>query len=735
MRQFTVSVSAMLLAIVFLAAGCATDGAIEVPDPRADTTPTPATTFAPEHEWDVVIRRDTWGVPHIYGKTDADTAYGLGYAHCEDDFRTIEDAFIAGRALGGAVHGPDAAPIDYIVHLLGVWDSVNAKYDTDLSPATRRLVEAYATGINTYHEQHPDESLLPELYPVTGKDIVAGFVMKAPFFYGLDNNILELFGDTRRREVSTKTAAADFDIVEAMRVAGDYFSRGMERGSNTFSVGPSRSADGGTYLNVNSHQPFTGPVAWYEAHLKSDEGWDMVGGLFPGMPVIGHGHNRNLGWAMTVNSPDLVDTYVLEMNPDNPNQYRFDGEWRDLEVGEVTLQVKVNPDSPMKMNVRREVLRSVHGPAVRTPHGVYAIRYAGMGDIRQVEQWYLMNKARSREEWFAAMTMQSIASLNVGYADRDGNIAYIYNAKLPVRAPGWDWEKYLPGNTSKTLWRNHLPFNDLPMVVNPESGFVQNCNSTPFHTTIGTDNPNVGFYSDDFGIETHMTNRGLRALELLGPDESITFEEFERYKYDLKYSKDSFLARLLRLIANQPKSDDALLEEARGLLAGWDLSTDENSRGAALAVITGLPLFNNIGNMPEPAKALDSLRSAAELLQGEYGRIDVPWKQINRIVRGEVDMGLGGGPDVLHAVYGGFDEERVRYTARAGDTLVLLVRWDPDGAVSSKILHQFGSATSHPESPHYADQVPLFVRNELREVWMTEEAIQAHLAREYRPGE
>jgi acyl-homoserine-lactone acylase len=720
---------AMVLAIVFT--GCASTG----PEPLRESSAVFAIGSEQSAEWDVIIRRDTWGVPHVYGKTDADTAYGLAYAHCEDDFRTIEDAFITGRAMGGAVHGADAAPIDYVVHLLGVWDHVNLKYESDLSEDTRRLVEAYAVGVNDYFERHRDESFMPDLYPVTGKDVVAGFVLKSPFFFGLDNDIMELFGDTRRREVSTKTAAADFDIVEAMRLAGAYFSRGLERGSNTFSVAPNRSADGGTYLNVNSHQPFTGPVAWYEAHLKSDEGWDMVGGLFPGMPVIGHGHNRNLGWAMTVNGPDLVDTYVLTMNPDDPNQYRFDGDWKDLDVSEVTLRVRVNPDSPMTMSVRREVLRSIHGPAVRTPHGVYAIRYAGMGDIRQVEQWYRMNKAQNRDDWYSAMAMQAIASLNVGYADREGNIAYIYNAKLPLRAQGWNWRQYLPGDTSETLWTEFLPFDRLPMVVNPESGFVQNCNSTPFQTTDGPGNPEPADFSAEFGIETHMTNRALRAMELFGADDSVTFEEFERYKYDLYYSEQSFIGKLLRFLQEQRATGDPIVEEARALLANWDRSTHEDSRAAALAIMTGLPLFNNWGRMPEPERAFDLLKSAAEKLRRKHGRIDVPWSEINRIVRGNVDIGLGGGPDILHAVYGGFDEEKVQYIARAGDTLVQLVRWDEQGAVSSKIVHQFGSATSHPDSKHYADQVPLYVQRTLRDVWFTDEDIAANLAREYRPGQ
>jgi penicillin amidase/acyl-homoserine-lactone acylase len=478
-------------------------------------------------------------------------------------------------------------------------------------------------------------------------------------------------------------------------------------------------------------------VAWYEAHLHSEDGWDMYGGLFPGMPVIGHGFNPDLGWAMTVNAPDLIDTYVLEINPDNPNQYRFDGQWRDLDIKTVTLEVKINPDSDMTMKVRREVARSVHGPVVRADHGVYAVRYAGMGDIRQVEQWYRMNKARTREAWIDAVRMQAIASLNIGYADAQGNIAYLYNALIPVRTEGYDYRQYLPGDTSETLWDEYLPFDRLPTVINPASGFFQNCNSTPFKTTTGVGNPDPAGYSPTAGIETHMTNRALRAVELYGGDESITWDEFVAYKYDLKFSQDSVMSRsIAALIAYADAHPGQLDAEGIALLRGWDRSTEPGNRAAALAVMTVLPLTRGGGNSVPQAEALgQKFGEAVSLLREKHGAVDVPWENVNRLVRGGTDLGIGGGPDILHAVYGGLDTETGRYVARAGDTLVILANWDTGGRVHARAIHQFGSATLDETSPHYADQSPLFVRRETRPVWRTETEIRAHLEREYRPGD
>jgi len=693
--------------------------------------------FAEDPKYDVRVLRDTWGIPHVFGKTDPDTAYGLAYAHCEDDFKTIQEAFIAGRALGGVNGGPDAAAIDYVVHLLGVWDLVNAKYDTDLSPETRALCEAYAAGVNRYAEQHPDQVIMPEVMPMTGKDVVAGFVFKGPFFFGLDNAILELFGDERKREISLKRAALDFDDAEAFALAGDFLRKGEEIGSNTIGVSNKRSADGGTYLAINSHQPYTGPVAWYEAHLVSEDGWDMYGGLFPGMPVIAHGHNRHLGWAHTVNGPDLVDVYVLEMNPDNPDQYKFDGKWLDLEKKEVTLKAKLSESSKMTMNVRREVLRSVHGPVVRAKHGVYAIRYAGMGDIRQVEQWYRMNKAKSMDEWMDAVRMQANASLNIGYADDKGNILYLYNAKMPLRVAGYDYRQYLPGDTSELVWDEFLPFDDLPMVLNPPSGFFQNCNATPFHATVGPGNPDPETFAPEMGIEKHQSNRSLRALELFSADESITWDEFLNYKYDMHYSKDSTMAQsIAALVAYADANPSAVDKDAIALLRGWNLECRPDSTAAALAVMTVNGLVKGFNDGVPTGEALAKQLSATmDQLKTHFGRIDPPWSEVNRVVHGPADHGIGGGPDILHAVYGKKDEATGRLHGQAGDTLVIMARWDKAGQVHSEAIHQFGSATSIESSPHYADQVPLFVERKLRPVWLDEAEIRKNLEREYRPGQ
>jgi len=662
----------------------------------------------PKRHYDVRILRDTWGVPHVFGRTDPDVAYGLAWAHAEDDFQTIQGAMLAARGRLATVLGREGAPNDYMVQLLRIPDVVDAGYERDLRPETRALCEAYAEGINHYAALHPDEAIA-DLYPARGRDLIAGVVHKTPLFFGLDRVLRGLLEPAPSPGPSVTPT-----------------------GSNTFAVAPRRSADGFTRLAINSHQPWAGPVAWYEAHLHSETGWDAVGGLFPGVPLILHGHNRNLGWAHTVNKPDLIDVYALEMNPAHPTQYKLDGAWRELEVRTAAIQVKVL--GPLSWTAHREVLWSVYGPVVRGPRGVFAIRIAGYGDVRHIEQWYRMNKASRFDEWLDAMRMNALPMFNVGYADREGHIFYVYNARLPLRSEGYDWSGIVPGNTSRTLWTQSLPFDRLPQVRDPPSGFVQNCNSSPFHTTVGDGNPEPSAYSPAFGIETRMTNRSLRALELLGADEQITREEFDQYKFDITYASASVMAARIRQLLAAPVPADPLTRQALDLLRGWDRAAAADSRAAALAVMALAPADETEADLPPPSVLDERLAAAARRLQAQFGRIDVPWHDVLRLRHGTLDVGLFGGPDLLHAVYGRPGSDG-RIAGVAGDSYILLVEWDREGRVSSRSIQPYGSATLDAHSPHYADQAPLFAACRLKPVWMDESEIRAHLEREYRPGE
>lgn len=688
------------------------------------------------------ILRDIWGVSHIFGITDADAAYGLAFAHAEDDFATIQRTILAARGQLASVYGREAVQNDYMIHLFRIWDTIEAKYETHLSAEVRAILEAYAAGLNHFAALHEDEAL-PGLFPVSGNDTVAGTMFKTAFFVGLPGYLAEIFADERQRTVSPRLDSAPrLDCNNAYLPWPPGRSCPFFAGSNVFAVGPGRTADGETFLAINPHQPWEGPLTWYEAHIHSDDGWDPVGALFPGAPMIVIGHNRDIGWGFAVNDPDLVDIYVLDINPDNPNQYRFDGQWLELEVRQAPIRVRIV--GRLSITVEKEVLWSIHGPVVRRDHGTYAIRYAGMGQIGLLEQFYRINRAGGLDEFRDAMRMSQLPSFHVVYADREGNIAYFYNGLIPIRSERFDWTLYLPGDTSETLWTEYVPFDDLPQVINPPSGFVQSANSTPFITTFGPGNPDPADFSPTLGIETRVSNRSLRLLELFQANESVTAEDFHRYKFDLFYSTKSEVPQWIDQVVNATLPDEPDVQQAAAILHDWDLQTNPETTGTTLFVLMIYKVFRE-GSVPLAPDAftntpidtqilVQSFLRAVAWLDQSFGRVDVPWSEVNRLRRGDVDLGLGGGPDILHAIYG-VREEDGRLRGVVGDSYVMLVTWDAAGNVSSRSIHQFGSATQDKNSPHYADQAPLLARRQLKSVWMDEADIRANLKREYRPGE
>jgi penicillin amidase/acyl-homoserine-lactone acylase len=675
----------------------------------------PAPLLAAAARYDVRILRDRFGVPHVYGKTDADVAYGLAFAHSEDDFATIQRVLLASRGRLASVDGADAAPADYLFHWFGVAEAVAAGYATALSPEARAVAEAYADGVNHYAALHPDE-LLPGVLPARGQDVVAGFTFRTPFFYGLDRAVRPLF-----EEEQPEALAAWLE------------TRTEFLGSNAVAVAPSRSADGATRLLVNSHQPYTGPVAWYEVRLHSESGLDIAGGVFPGSPVVLHGANRVLGWASTVNTPDLADVYRLEIDPADPDRYRLDGEWQRLEKREVEIELKLF--GRLRWTLRRESLRSKHGPAIRQPYGTYALRFAGLGELRHLDQYLRMNRATSFGEWQAAMRMQALPSVNFVYADAAGNIANFYHARFPKRTPGLDWQGVLPGDRSDLIWQDVLHFDAVPKVLNPRSGFVVNANHTPFRSTAEGDAPDPNEFPPELGIESRITNRGLRELELFGGDESITREEFRAYKYDKHYAEGSEAKRIVAEILALDFAGDAELMAGQALLREWRGGAEADDPAAALAILSAMPVVLAQLQGKQPPSVQGSYRAALRTLQRHHGRIAVPWGEVNRFRRGTLDLPANGGPDVLRALEDFELDDDGTFSTNSGDSLVMFVEWDRAGRQTIETVHQFGSATLDERSPHYADQVEMFLAEQTKVVPMDEAELRRQHESEYRPGE
>ena len=657
------------------------------------------------------IQRDHFGVPHISGPTDPDVAFGFGFAHSEDDFATIQEAALTSRGELASVEGAKGGVTDYLVRLMKVRETVASQYDTALPADVRAVMQAYADGVNYYAALHPDK-VAPGLLPLTGQDVAAGFVFRTPFFYGLDGVLGKIMAPAAKR---TQVAMA---------------GGGLPIGSNGMAVAASKSADGATRLLVNSHQPYTGEVAWYEAVLDSGQGWHVAGGFFPGAPFMLHGHNAHLGWANTVNDPNLSTVYRLVINPANPDQYRLDGQWKNFEKGDAAIRVKIW--GPLIWTVHKPLLWSVQGPVFKTDHGVFAVRYAGMGEARQPLQYYRLNKAQNRDEWLAAMRLQALPSINYIYADETGNIGYVYNGQFPVRAEGRDWTQVQPGDRSDLIWHGYMPFDRVPQIWNPKSGYVFNSNNTPFQATGTEDALKPADFSPTMGIQTDMTNRAYRAEETFGADPHITAQAFRRYKFDIAYSARSDIAREIAEVDAVDPGTDNDLKAAQALLKNWDRRTNVASRAAALAVLMGTEANHSDSHPDVPP--IVALRHAIKTLKTHFGRIDPQWGQVNRIRRGSVDLAIDGGPDTYRAVYG-IPQKDGTLTAAAGDTFIMFVTWDKTGALSSESIHQFGSATLDSHSPHYADQTPLFVAMKTKPVLFTAAQLAGNVEADYHPGD
>jgi acyl-homoserine-lactone acylase len=674
----------------------------------------------PARTYRVEIVRDPYGVPHIFGRTDADVAYGLAYAHAEDDFATIEEVLAMTRGRLGAITGADGAATDYVAALLDVRGTVERDYARQ--PAdVRALLEAYAAGLNRYAEKHPGEARLDGLFPLNGRDVAAGFVLRSPFFFGLDTVI----GALAENEELRPERGPPLPDAPNVTPGGP---EAIEKGSNAFAVAPSRSADGATRLVSNAHQPWSGGVAWYEAVVHSREGWDFAGALFPGSPFPLLGHNRTLGWTNTVNRPDLIDVYRLTLD-ESGTRYRLDGKWLPLESQRIVLRVRMGP---VLVPVPRTIHRSVHGPVMINERGAFAIRYAGAGQLRMIEQYYRLNKARSFAEWQRAMAIQGVPATNFLYADAAGNIALFYNGLFPERREGFAWDKLLPGDSSAALWTRTLPFERVPRLVNPASGYLMNANNTPFRAAGPTSELNAAAFSPLLGIETDVTNRGIRSIELMEADASISEAELERIKYDTAFSRGSYLTPWLRTIAALDLRREPQLREAQALLAAWDWNLDGRGRADALACLLARPANRQHYRRLPPPDARQELAQAAAHLRTHFGRLDPPLGELLRLRRGAVDLPLDGGPDVLRAAPLWDVEEDGRLKVRHGDSFIMFVAWDRQGRVRSRSIVPFG-ASNRPGSPHHADQAALFVRHRTKPVLFDPTQLRAQKVRSYRP--
>ncbi len=658
----------------------------------------------------ITIARDSFGVPHIFAPTDPETAYGLAWAHAEDDFETLQLVVLSGQARLGAVLGKKGAEADYVVKLLRCREIVEEKWNT-LSPDFIKLVQAYVAGLNAYAKAHPREVIYKKTFPFSEKDYTTAVMFSIAMFCGVDNTLKEILGD---------------------KVGG--IPELNANGSNAFAFHSSKTESGESFLLINAHQPLEGPSAFYEAHLQSDEGWNMLGGLLPGGCVILHGTNENLGWSHTVNYFDKIDVYQLQMNPDNSNQYRFDNEWIDLEINKAKLKVKGVP-----ITIKKTIYFSKYGPTIKTKNGVFAIRMPAMTDIRAMEQWYRMNKAKNFTEFYRALSMVSVPMFNIMYADRFDTIFYISNGRLPQRKSDtiYHWDATLPGNTSATLWTTFKAINQLPQYLNPPSGYLFNTNHSPFLATDEQYNLSPAKFDDNDGFILKHNNRSKRVNELMQGINKMDYGTFRRIKFDkqlphqLQY--EYHIDSLLTIDANKyPDVRDIIVT-----LQQWDRNATIDSKGAAVFLLLFYHVANNLSGRPPGQLTIDESIEACRLVRDHlikyFGRTDVTLGEVQKLVRGEDAQPAWGIPDVLSAAFSAPYKKGMRRVT-SGDAYICFVRYPKNALPIIESVNTFG-ASSDPASPHYKDQTAMFQNQQTKKMTLDKETVLKNAEKVYHPGD
>jgi len=661
---------------------------------------------------EVTIYRDTWGVPHIYGDTQEAAIYGHGYAQAEDRLDDLLGAYLLGVGRAAGVYGPGLLERDLVARIARHEEIARARYG-ELSAESRRVVESFVAGVRAYMRDHPDRvpawAELPEPHHVVA--LYRAFIWAWPWG--------QAHGDLER--------------------AGSHVSDG--RGSNQWVVGAGRSAEGAPIAMFDPHLSWAPQNRFYEAHVHGGD-LDFYGFSIVGTPLMALGHTDLLSLALTTGGPDCADVYEERIDPDDPMRYEYDGEWRAVQATDVVIQVKTKDGTRPET---RRVERTHHGPILERRDGrAWTIRTGYDDEIGLVEQWLGMIKADNLGEFLHAMQANQSLPQNVMYADVNDNIYYVRAGRVPVRPPGFEWDRPVPGWTSATEWRGIHRLAQLVQILNPPAGFMQNTNVSP--GVMMPDSPLTAerYPAVVYNTRTDRSNsRGRRVLGLLGSQDKLTLEDA------LRFAVDTFVDRSDRwqaALGQAYETHESLFPElapAVRLLGDWNGHVDADSRAATLfrqwmracrADESGVPRgtieHGGVLTAADQTALLEALTRATESLRSSHGRIDVPWGAVHRIRRGDDSWPVAGcradGISTLRSVrFSSPDEQGISY-ASGGQMCTTVVLLEKDG-VRSYSATPFGQSND-PRSAHYADQAEkLFSRGRLKPTWYPKSELLKHV--------
>ena len=688
---------------------------------------------APDLARQVEVRRTAHGVPHIRAQNLKAAYYALGYVQLEDYGSRVATGLLRARGEMGKWFGRDSMESDFGAqreYALAVENYAR------LEQATRDAYEGFAAGVNRYIELHPREFPTGFKPDFTGYDVAARDVTTASL--ATTRRFLARVAPNEGRRSGPASAA------EPSNEGVDP----IEEGSNAWAFAPSRTKSGRAILLRNPHLAWTS--GYYEGAMTVRGVVDFYGDFRVGGPfgVIG-GFNKDLGWSTTNNSPDLDEIYALDVDPGKTDRYLFDGTSLPLQRELTTVTYK-NGDG--YSSETRESWRTPLGPVIWRGNGkIYVLRAADEGDFRGGEQFLHMMRAKSLAEWKDAMRMRSRFNSNFTYADRAGNIYYVWNATIPSlpHASGGD-SIAIPARGTADVWTRYVDFDSLPQVLNPKGGYVQNSNDPPYHTTLrqvlDRSKYPANFPEPRVGLRTQM------ALTLIDPQKKLSLDDV----IALKHSYRMLLADRVKddLIASVKASNpDAATASAADMLAKWENAAGPTSRGAVLFENWWRLYQQGVGadslyaepwsidkpattprGLKKPAVAARAFAQAVAETSKRYGDPGIAWGDVHRVRMGKVDVPVGGCSGFLGCfrVLNFADTPDGKRQAIGGDGWILAIEFGKELPTAYSVL-AYGES-SRDESPYHSDQAEMFAKGAMKRVAFTPADVDAQTVKLYNPG-
>lgn len=699
------------------------------------------TVVAAELARQVVIYRDSYGVPHIDAATDEAASFGFAYAQAQDYFWQVEDNYLLGLGRYAEAHGPEGLNSDLLNRAFEIVPRAKADYP-NISPKTRALCAAYVEGLNYFLATNPQVKprLITHFEPWHVVACGRQLMLELTFRY-------------------TRIHSNYMPRVHPMIAAAT--------GSNAWAIGPQRTQSGKAMLFANPHQPWFGFGQMYEAHLRSGEGWNFTGATFFGSPLPTMGHNEYMGYSFTTNEPDIADLWRETFDdPREPLNYRYDGGYRKAVEWKDTIRVKTHGGVKAKVYTFR---KTHHGPIVAKQDDQHqlAARIGRLEDSLLLTQMVALVRAKNLDDFRAGMGGLNFPLMNAIYADRDGHIYFLYNGTIPKRDPRFDWSKPVDGSDPRTEWQGYHSIDELPQLLDPQAGYVQNCNSSPF-TTTHVDNPRLADFPPYMVEDKHDDKRrAKRSREILAELDQVTFDQLQVAAFDTKiYWAEHELPKYAEAFEALKQTRPELAAQVKPYvehLLDWDCRSTHESTQATLCVAWYQQLYGGgypgeqlkkrfVNDMPLRFQAL--IKAAGDL-QSMHGDWRVPFGETHRIQRHANVADLVNVPfdDRLPSLpcAGTHGPMGVIFTQYYTPTIRIpfvktvskhygLIGYTYAGVfefgerVQGATLVQFG-ASGDPSSPHFVDQAKLLSRQQFKpELFYWEDVISGAKSG-YHPGE